>query len=45
MHMKKLPYIEPLISVMRMSAIDYVLTASGNAPTIDEDPNAGFPDY
>ena len=43
--MEKLPYIEPLISVLKMSAIDYVLTASGNAPSIDEDPDARFGDY
>ena len=43
--MKKHTYIEPQMSVLWVSAIDYVLTASGNAPTIDEDPDAGFPDY
>ena len=43
--MEKLPYIEPLMRVFRLSAIDYVLTATGNAPVIDEDPDAGFPDY
>ena len=41
----KITYVEPLIHVVYLSALDYVLTGSGNAPTIEEDPDAGFPDY
>ena len=43
--MKKNTYVEPQTCVFCMSALDYVLTGSGNAPTIEEDPDAGFPDY
>ena len=43
-NMKKNDYIEPLTNVYLMSAFDYFLQ-SGNAPTIEEDPDAGFPDY
>ena len=41
----KITYVEPLIHVVYLSALDYVLTGSGNAPTIEEDPDAGFPNY
>ena len=43
--MEKTTYVEPQIYVFYLSAVDYVLTGSGNAPTIEEDPDAGFPDY
>ena len=42
--MEKSTYVEPLMNVFVLSAFDYFL-ASGNAPTIEEDDDTGFPDY
>lgn len=41
----KITYVEPQIYVFCLLPVDYVLTGSGNAPTIEEDPDTGFGDF
>lgn len=43
--MKKTIYVDPQTDVIWLTAFDNVLTGTGNAPSISEDPDADFLDY